>query len=62
VSWLLLWIFLLGSRDYSDSLELAAGLPCGRPSEAAMQEVAVLAASIAQKMEVSRLTISCLTY
>ena len=52
VSWLGAWALLLGFRDFKTVKDMESGLPCLRPEEADMLEVARLWARIAKGAEV----------
>lgn len=52
VSWLGAWTLLLGFRDYEDEQQMHQGMPCLRPGEEEMLELAALWARIAAAAEV----------
>ncbi len=52
VSWLGAWALLLGFRDYQHEVQIRLGLPCLRPAEEEMLQVAQLWARICAAAEV----------
>jgi hypothetical protein len=52
VSWLGAWTLLLGCRDFKTEADMLTGLPCLRPEEEDMLEVARLWARISAAAEV----------
>lgn len=53
VSWLGAWTLLLGCWDYHDEQQMQQGMPCLRPGEEEMLELAALWARIAAAAEVT---------